>query len=151
MHGSKILFSYANATSVMNTKQRSKTTPVEVANPYWMKLRYTYTKCEDCKSILSIEHWMNFTHTYTTCRSMKKVNQWNITMKTKQRSKTNPVEVKNPYFLKLRYTYSKCERCERILPYSNLRLQKYIEREEITTTELFWYFYGSVICEECAW
>ena len=66
----------------MNTKQRSKSTPVEVANPYWLKLRYTYTKCEDCKSILSIEHWMNFTHTYTTCRSMKKVNQWNITMKT---------------------------------------------------------------------
>ena len=143
VHGSKILFSYANATSVMNTKQHSKTTPVEVANPYWLKLRYTYTKCEDCKSL------MNFTHTKTKCHSMKKVNQWNITMTTEQRSKINPVEVKNPYFLKFRYTYSKCERCERKLPYPNLR-QKYIEREEITTNEHLWYFDGFVICEECA-
>jgi len=127
----------------MNTKHRSKATPVEVANPYWLKLRYTYTKCEDCKSL------MNFTHTKTKCHSMKKVNQWNITMTTEQRSKINPVEVKNPYFLKFRYTYSKCERCERKLPYPNLR-QKYIEREEITTNEHLWYFDGFVICEECA-
>ena len=127
----------------MNNKQRSKTTPVEVANPYWLKLRYTYTKCENCKS------WMNFTHTKTKCHSMKKVNQWNITTTTEQRSKINLVEVKNPYFLKLRYTYSKCELCERTLPYPNLR-QKFIEREEITTTEHNWYLYGSVICEECA-
>ena len=91
-----------------------------------------------------IDRWLNVCKTF-----LKKVNQWNITTTTEQRSKINLVEVKNPYFLILRYTYSKCELCERTLPYPNLR-QKYIEREEITTTEHSWYLYGSVICQECA-
>ena len=138
-------FSYTNGTSSMNTKQRSKSSPVEVANPYWLKLRYTYIKCEDCKSILSIEHWMDFTHTYTKCDYCKSK------LSTKKRCKATPVKVANPYCLKLRHTYSKCGDCKSIIPYPNLRLLHIIKKEKISTCQRIWNTLGLVICEECSY
>ena len=138
-------FSYANGTSSMNTKQRSKSSPVEVANPYWLKLRYTYIKCEDCKSILSIEHWLKLRYPYTKCEYCK------IILSTQQRSAITPVEVANPYCLKLRYTYSKCKDCKSILPYPNLRLLNITKKEKITTNQRIWNTLGLVICEECSY
>ena len=72
-------------------------------------------------------------------------------MNTKQRSEITPVEVANPYCLKLRYTYSKCEECKSILPYPNLRLLNIIKKEKITTNQRIWDTFGCVNCEECAY
>ena len=71
-------------------------------------------------------------------------------MKTLQRSEITPVEVRNPYCLKLRYTYSKCIECKTILPYSNFNdFATCIKKEKITTNQLIWDEFQFVICEEC--
>ena len=72
-------------------------------------------------------------------------------MNTKQRSEITPVKVTNPYCLKLRYTYSKCEDCKSILPYPNLRLLNITKKEKITTNQRTWNTLGLVICEECSY
>lgn len=72
-------------------------------------------------------------------------------MNTKQRSEITLVEVANPYCLKLRYTFSKCEECKSILPYPNLRLLNINKKEKITTNQRIWDMFKCVICEECAY
>ena len=72
-------------------------------------------------------------------------------MNIKQRSEITPVKVANPYCLKLRFTYSKCEDCKSILPYPNKRLQHITKKEKITTNQRIWNTLGLVICEECSY